>query len=440
MSLSAQSIQTSLNRLKPASHLYIAYSGGVDSHVLLHLCASIKALKDKITAVYVHHGLQIGADAWAGHCETVSEALGVDFLLLQVNATASRGESPEDAARNARYNALKSLLGVDDVLLVAQHREDQLETVLMQLFRGSGLRGLSGMPESMPFGRGVLIRPLLNAAKTAVNEYAKIHQLSWIEDPTNQQCDFDRNYLRNEILPGLRQRWPGIDKTVARSAQHCADAQQLIGEWTGDLFDPAYDPDDQTLDMARLAALTPNQRNWVLRQWFAVLCLKPPRKAVLQAIVEQVLKARDDANPEIQNQGHFIRRYRQKLFCLAAERLQKEPADKVWRAQDSYLQMANGYTLSRVESASGISQRLWQSAKVTVSNRQGGEKIKLRGRGGHYDLKKLYQQAGIPPWERETRPMVYLNGRLAAVAGLWIDEWAWAEDENGCYQLQWTLN
>jgi len=393
-----------------------------------------------MTAVYVHHGLQTHADTWAKHCETISEALAVDFLMLQVNATASRGESPEDAARNARYNALKSLLGVDDVLMVAQHREDQLETVLMQLFRGSGLRGLSGMPENMPFGRGVLIRPLLNAAKTAVNDYAATHQLEWIEDPTNLQCDFDRNYIRNEILPLLRQRWPSIDKTVARSARHCADAQQLLSELTGNLFDLAYDSSDQTLDMATLAGLTSSQRNWVLRQWFDALGLKPPSQAVLQSIVEQVLKAGDDANPEIQNQGHFIRRYRQKLFCLAAERLQKEPADKVWPAQDSHLLMANGYILCRVESASGISQRLWQASEVTVSSRLGGEKIKLRGRSGHYDLKKLYQQAGIPPWERETRPMVYLNGRLAAVAGLWIDEWAWAEDEKGCYQLEWTLD
>jgi tRNA(Ile)-lysidine synthase len=159
----------------------------------------------------------------------------------------------------------------------------------------------------------------------------------------------------------------------------------------------------------------------------------------LQAIVEQVLHARDDATPEIQNQGHFFKRYRQKLFCLNAAGLQRESNEKVWPAQESSLLMANGYTLSRVESASGISQRLWQASQITVSSRQGGEKIKLPGRSGHYDLKKLYQQAGITPWERETRPMVYLNGRLAAVAGLWIDEWAWS-DENGCYQLQWKLD
>jgi tRNA(Ile)-lysidine synthase len=150
-----------------------------------------------------------------------------------------------------------------------------------------------------------------------------------------------------------------------------------------------------------------------------------------------MLHSRDGANPEIQNQGHFIKKYRQKLFCLAAEILQKESDVKVWPAQDNYLLMANGYALTRVESSSGISKRLWHASEVAVSNRQGGEKIKLSGRSGHHDLKKLYQQAGMPPWERETRPLVYLNNRLAAVAGLWIDEWVWAEDVDSCYWLQW---
>jgi len=321
--------------------------------------------------------------------------------------------------------------------MIAQHREDQLETVLLQLFRGSGLRGLSGMPESMPFGQGILLRPLLNIAKVSISDYAETQRLSWIEDPSNRQCDFDRNFMRHEILPLLKQRWPSIDKTVARSAQHCADAQLTLSEWCRLLFDSAFNSGDQTLDLSRLAAMTPNQRNWVLRQWFEVQCLKPPSQAIMRTIIKQMINARNDANPEIQYQGHFIKRYRQKLFCLAAEPVQIEPNAKIWPAQDDYLLMTNGYTLSRVESPSGINKRLWHVAKVTISSRQGGEKIKLAGRSGHHDLKKLYQQAGIPHWERAARPLVYLNGRLAAVAGLWIDEWAWSEDVNGCYQLLW---
>ena len=156
------------------------------------------------------------------------QSLGVDFILLRVNAVASQGESPEEAARNARYTALKSLIGINDVLLVAQHRDDQLETVLLQLFRGSGLRGLSAMPEIMAFGQGLMLRPLLNVSKLAIDDYARAHALIWVDDPSNLSNEYDRNFLRNAVLPLLKQRWPACDKTVARSARHCADAQVVI--------------------------------------------------------------------------------------------------------------------------------------------------------------------------------------------------------------------
>jgi tRNA(Ile)-lysidine synthase len=419
--------------------IYIAYSGGVDSHVLLHLCASNEHLKDKIIAVYVHHGLQKQADIWANHCQKVAEDLSVDFVVLRVNATRIQGESPEEAARNARYNALKKLIGANDMLMLGQHREDQLETILLQLFRGSGLRGLSGMPERMAFGQGILGRPMLNVSKLDILDYAEIHQLNWVEDPSNHQMNFDRNLLRNEILPRLKQRWPSLDTTVSRSAQHCADAQQLISEFVKPLFDLAYDPIDQTLNTTKLTVFTPHQRNWILRQWFETLQLKPPSQAVLQAIVEQMLSVRENSNAEIRHQDHFVKRYRQKIFCLSAETFLREPNSRIWSVKNNDLHLANGYTLSRVESTSGISQELWQNSVVTISNRQGGEQIKLPGRNGHHDLKKLWQEAGIPPWEREVRPLVFLNNQLAAVPGLWIAEWAWTVEEKACYQLKWEL-
>ena len=164
--LSSHSIEAALAQCNNPAHIYIGYSGGVDSHVLLHLCASIASLKDKITAVYVHHGLQAEAESWAKHCKKTAETLGVDFKLLRVNAVASQGESPEEAARNARYTALKSLIGIEDALLVAQHRDDQLETVLLQLFRGSGLRGLSAMPETHGFWSGCTVEAVAECFQT----------------------------------------------------------------------------------------------------------------------------------------------------------------------------------------------------------------------------------------------------------------------------------
>ncbi|NOT12214.1 MAG: tRNA lysidine(34) synthetase TilS [Methylococcaceae bacterium] len=437
--LSTNFIVFFLNRHDPSGRLYVAYSGGVDSHVLLHLC-SLTAFKEKITAVYVHHGLQPEAEAWAMHCEKTAASLGVDFKVLRVNAIASRGESPEEAARNARYSALKAIIEVGDALLLAQHQEDQLETVLLQLFRGSGLRGLSGMPECIAFGQGMMLRPMLQVSKTDIIHYAIKKQLSWVEDLSNQKSDFDRNFLRNEILPLVKQRWPSIDKTVARSARHCADAEQLLNESMQNLFDFAYDTQDRTLNIEKLNGFTANQRNWVLRNWFETLRLKPPSQSVLRAIAVEVLHAREDANPQIQIQGHFIKRYQQKLYCLAAENFQKKPIiAKIWPSHDHSVSM-NGYQLSRIESSSGISKEIWHASVVTVSTRQGGEKIKLPDRKGHHELKKLYQQARIPPWEREVRPLVFLDNRLAAVAELWIAEWAWSESVDNCYQIRREIN
>jgi tRNA(Ile)-lysidine synthase len=431
-----ESLESFLNQSQPLARLYIGFSGGIDSHVLLHLCAEINSIKDKITAVYVHHGLQEQADYWSEHCQMIAEKLGLGFLALTVDAKATKGESPEESARNARYQAFQSLIEVNDVLLIAQHREDQMETVLLQLIRGSGLRGLSGMPEQALFGKGKLLRPLLHVSKLAIIEYAKKYNLHWVEDPSNQEQDFNRNYLRHEILPKLKQRWPSVDRTFARSARHCADAQQIISELLEELFSSVYHPEDQTLNLITLETMPSNRKNWLLRRWFEILGLKPPSQALLQTIIDQAVCARIDANLEIRTQHHCIRRYQNKLFCIVSHKLSNAFISCSWPA-DTKLVTSNGYCLSIRNSSSGICSALWNNSAVTVKTRSGGEKIKLLGRKGHHDLKKLFQEAGIPPWERDIRPLIYLNQRLAAVAGLWIDEWAWSEGPDACYQLKW---
>lgn len=432
--LSSQIIESALDQHKQPRHVYIAYSGGVDSHVLLHLCASIKSLKDKITAVYVHHGLQAEAEVWARHCEKTAEELGVSFLTLRVNAVAAPGESPEEAARNARYTVLKSLMGCDDVLLLAQHREDQLETVLLQLFRGSGLRGLSGMPESMAFGRGVMLRPLFNVAKQEINDYAQSHQLSWVEDPSNQCNDYDRNYLRNAVVPLLKQRWPAIDKTVARSAKHCADAEVLVSEVADELFSAVFDAADKTLCISRLLEHQSHPQQLVIRHWFRRLGLKMPAQAFVGRILSQVVAASKDGNPVLSGQGYDVRRYRDKLYCV--QQVMQEPLqDVVWPAGQSSIKIANDQTLSCVASSAGILREQWQNARVEVRFRRGGEKICLPGRTGHHSLKNLFQEAGIPPWERESFPLIYLNDTLAAVGDKWISAAFYNEKTQACISL-----
>ena len=432
--LSAHSISSALNQSNNLKHIYVGYSGGVDSHVLLHLCTAITDLKDKITAVYVHHGLQLEADAWANHCKNTAERLGVNFIVLNVNAFPSQGESPEEAARNARYNALKSLINAGDVLLVAQHRDDQLETVLLQLFRGSGLQGLSAMPEAILFGQGLMLRPLLNVSKSAINDYAQAHALSWVDDPSNFSNDYDRNFLRNEVLPLIKRRWPACDKTVARSAKHCADAQVLISEQAEKLFLEAYSSIDNTLAISELKKLKVDQQALVIRQWFRICNLKMPAQAFIERLQSEVISAREDADPILSGQGYSVRRYRDKLYCLKIVVPEIIPPI-IWPSGQSSVKFSADQTLCCIASLQGIPLERWQGSTVTVKSRSGGETIAIARRAGRHDLKKLFQEAAIPPWERQFMPLVYIDDKLAAVGDLWISADFYNDKTQDCISI-----
>jgi len=411
-------ISAALAPFSERNRIYIGYSGGVDSHVLLHACAAIPEFKKKITAVYIHHGLQKEADDWAIHCQQISEILGVDFLIKHVDAVATQGESPEEAARNVRYNAFEQLIAANDALLIAQHREDQLETVLLQLFRGSGLKGLAGMPEKMQFGNGWLLRPLLNISKEMINDYATQNQLQWIEDPSNQSSVYDRNFLRQEIIPHLKQRWSSLDKTVARAAKHCAEAQILQHKIVKTEFETVFNTDDETINISKLLTYSLIEQRLILRQWFENLDLKMPSQDFVQRILDDVIAARTDSSPMLAGQSVTIRRYRTKLYAMTHALTGFETC--YWMPENTTLTLSNQQTLTVVLSDCGISREFWHNAKITVRMRQGGEKIALPNRAGHHDLKKLFQEVGIPPWQREIIPLIYLNDKLAAVGNLWM--------------------
>ena len=435
--LDPKPIESLLGRAGDPARIFVAYSGGLDSHVLLHLCHSVPALRARLTAVHVHHGLQEAADAWSLHCKKTAEQWGIGFRELRVNAKAEGRESPEEAGRNARYRALQSLLDHDDVLLVAQHREDQLETVLLQLFRGAGLPGLSAMPDIMTLGQGLLLRPLLHVAKTAIFEYARLHRLHWVEDPSNQSDEFDRNFLRNQVLPLLKQRWPALDKTVSRSARHCAEAQSLIAQVAEDLLDRVLTVDDMTLTISELQRLDRYRQRLVVRQWFASLGLKMPSLAFVSRLLIEVIAAPETADPVLENQGCIIRRYRGRLFCVAASDSEPELDDLVWRKDEAALVLPDGGRLLRVKAEAGIDACLWQTAEIMVKFRRGGEKIGLPGRTGRRSLKNLYQEAGIPPWERRSIPLLYIDGHLAAVADLWVSAEFYKSKNGPCLKLVW---
>ncbi len=436
MKLTPQFIQSQLTDYSSASQVIVGYSGGIDSHVLLHLLANIPELKPKVTAVYVHHGLQACADDWAIHCREIAAGLGVKFQTKTVNAQAKQGESPEAAARNARYQVFQQLMGTGDILVCAQHQQDQLETVLLQLFRGSGLKGLSGMPSAIGFAKGRLLRPLLNIQQETINNYARLHNLNWIEDPSNKDVRFDRNYLRHKVIPLLEQRWPRLDKTVSRVAQHCAEAEQLLAQSVQNDMDRMYDAPTRSLWIPDLLHHTKSVQQLIIREWLSRIGLRMPRLNIIRAIQETLLMTQKSANSVVYHDGHELRVYRQRLYAVLAQALPNLSQVFPWVDKKQPIKLAKNGELFFQESRQGIAQYVWQQAVVEIRYRTGGEKIVLPYRKGHHRLKKLYQESAIAPWLRDALPLIYINGQLAAVADIWISADFFSQNE-ACIQFVW---
>ena len=426
MPLSPAALQNILLRHPPTPRYWIAFSGGMDSHVLLHLCAQLNNRPEnhlEFRAVHVHHGLQAAADAWTEQCATVCRGLNIPLLTLKVDAKAKPGESPEEMARRARYSALRQQLANNDIVLTAQHRDDQAETLLLQLVRGAGLAGLAAMPAFAPLTPGFLMRPLLEFSRDELRAYALANQLHWIEDPSNADTAFDRNFLRSEIIPRLQQRWPGLNKALSRSAQHCAEAQAQLGELGKDLCRAAFIAEDQSLEVSKLLGFSVSDQRLVLREWLRLRGFRMPSQAVLERILREVLPARADKMPLVSWGEGEVRRYRDRLYVLPMLSAFDTTTVMPWDGQSRVELPAGGGVLSAESSVSaGIAEAMWRSGPISIGFRQGGERIRLPGRTGTHELKKLFQEAGVPPWLRERTPLIYLGDELAAVADRWVSE------------------
>ena len=410
-------------RLHSAPAYRVAYSGGLDSHVLLHALVCLRERLDAdIGAVHVNHTLQADADSWEEHCRKVCTDLEVSYESLRVDARAAAGESPEAAARDARYAALAAWLPAGEYLLTAQHQDDQAETLLLQLLRGSGVTGLAAMPVRGELGHGQLLRPLLGVTRRQLQAYAEANGLSWLEDPSNRDMAFDRNFLRARILPLLRERWPSVTALLGRSATHCAEASKLLSQLgEQDLADTRAEQHDR-LSLTRLIKLPPERQRNVLRHWIVQATGVMPSTAVLARILNDVLQSRPDAEPCVRWSEYELRRYRDDLYLLQ-QRPEPDTSQVLqWSLpQPLRLPDAGGVLNATHLTGRGIRASAVESG-VRVGWRRGGERCLPAGRGQHHSLKKLFQERGIPPWERSRIPLIYIGDQLAAVAGLWVCE------------------
>jgi len=422
------------------SSIAIACSGGLDSMVLLHLASNwCREHGVTLSAFHVHHGLSPHADAWLGHVESAARALGAGFEARRVNVD-KRGSGTEAAARKLRYRALGEMCGQHGatLLLTAHHLDDQAETVLLQLLRGSGPAGLSGMdaansaPELLGNPELVMARPLLPLSRTALEAHARDNALSWVEDESNLDPRYARNALRHRVMPALAEAFPGFQQRFARSAAHAQSAQRLLDELAEQ--DLAASLVDDAVDVARVRAMSLDRAYNMLRHWFRVRGLAMPSTAWLVEMVAQLLEARHDAQLLVTHPACHIRRHRDRLHItpkLADLAGMRDPDDEgviekfgesfLWAGEGRLAFPAYGGVLHFEPAETGFDAAWLRTQPLVIDFRKGGERLKLAPNRPTRSLKVHYQAADVPAWERTRLPIVSANGELIYAAGLGMD-------------------
>jgi tRNA(Ile)-lysidine synthase len=402
------------------SQYCVAYSGGMDSHVLLFLLSQLKQNDSalQLRAVHVNHGLQADSERWAEHARIVCEVLEIP-LEIRLAVVDDQSEGPEAAARKARYAEFSEILRPGEHLLLAQHAEDQAETFLLQALRGSGLDGLSGIPRKRRFSVGYIGRPLLACSLESLSIVASTHDLIWIEDPSNLDDKFDRNYLRLNVMPLLKERWPAYAQTLGRSALRSAAASQtLLGLAQQDLAALTIEGTSE-LSIAGLNALPKERAFTALRLFVRQKNLRMPRLQDLMQVMGNLVDARPDSNGIVNVRDYVFRRHKDSLYVLPQQE-DARPFHYTWDAPYEPLTICEtGLTLTlALCHQQGL--QLPPDGSVTVKSRVGGELLRMGEPAFHKSVKKILQESSLPPWVRDTIPLIYSDGRLAAVLGVAI--------------------
>lgn len=390
-----------------AKNIIVAYSGGVDSHVLLHVVAQLRHEfpQHHYLAKHIHHGLNELADKWAVHCQQICSELDFDFQCEKVDVDLDSNDGLEAAAREARYKALMRCAQPNTAILLAQHADDQLETFILQLKRGAGPKGLSAMPIEFEKSNQIcLVRPFLAMDKSAISrkqieQYATAHNLFWVEDGSNSNTRFDRNYLRQSVLPSLTKRWPELSSAVQRSARLCAQQQQLLEEVAEEKLAEMLDSGNR-LNIQKLQQCSVLWQAQILRYWLDTVGASMPSEAVLNEI-QLILLAREDANPVVNWHRWQIRRFQNNLYCLT----------------DFDLQQPENRELKAAEIAELPEDLGWVCTETPAEIKFGGYALKFKPQGEKFSkpIKQWFQHWKIEPWCRQAIPLVFINNELVAI-------------------------
>ncbi len=428
-----------LRTQRPACNkLLIGYSGGLDSHVLLHAIQHLD-LPFSVRAIHINHGLNPAAASWQAHCQSICSALYIPLQAVQVSVPLDDGKSLEAKAREARYKAFAEALHADECLLLAHHQDDQAETLLQRLLRGAGPKGMAAMPLTRSLGTGLLWRPLLEQSRDDLHNYALTNSLRWINDESNSNTRFDRNFLRQIIFPKIAERWPGYRQSLTRSAQLSHEASQLLNELAAIDLALACTEDATQLNAVALQQLSAERQRNLLRFWLASLGFAEPGWHILHRCVSELLPAAPDAEPELIWEAHELRRFRDRLYAVHTPgelqtNLPLQIDRRILAAAEQFDLTNNGALVITAADKGGL--LVPQQGRLEVLYRQGGEKCKLQGRRTR-SLKKILHDAAIPPWLRDRQPLVCLDGKIICIPGVGVCEDYAAKEAGQGLKLVW---
>lgn len=416
-------LRQQLEQHLPAQKAFlIGLSGGVDSVALLSLFAELRNIYPlHLRAVHIHHGLSPNADQWANFCEQLCQKKQIPLIIKKVQITGNQGL--EANARNARYHAISQLIQPTEIFTTAHHLDDQAETFFLALKRGSGVKGLSAMQAVSLRQHFTIFRPLLNISKADLLTYAQQAGLHWVEDESNSDEAFDRNFLRQQILPTLNQRWHGFSQMVKRTSQHCAEQQQLLNELLETELNQRIDLKHKRLDISHFSHFSPLKQRELIRLWLEKCYLPMPSQTQLAELLAQMIGSDNDKNPQFILGEQVIRRYQQQLFITP----NFEPIAPFQSPLiiGKPLQLPNNLgCISRTENAlicefSARSYHLrlanaLQKADLNIQL-QPTSKVKCYGKTQREEMKKIWQKNSVPIWERPRTPLLFVQDELVAV-------------------------
>ncbi len=428
--------------LTPIRHFVVAYSGGLDSQVLLHSLYRLREIDASIhlRAIHVNHNLSPNADEWAKQCEKNCVTWDIPCQVVSVQLDIPVGASLEAAAREKRYEIFSSLLQSSECLVTAHTQTDQAETLLLQLMRGAGVRGLSAMPlQKNISASALLLRPLLTFTRAQLQQYAEHSALTWIEDESNLNLRFDRNYVRHQIFPALTARWPEASKSIAQTAALCSEAELLLNDLADSDLRAIWNQQKNYLMLTLLRQHSPYRQRNILRRWLQLQNVSPPPRKQLLQIQNELLSSRRDAKGCVKWNDMEVRVYQDQLYLLR----QSEKIEDViipWNLCGSVtLPMNIGRLVAEPVQGGGLSARLRHS-EITIRFRQGGESCQPDRRIGKRSLKKLFQEWQVPPWMRDRIPLIFYQEQLIAVVGYCVcNGYIAASDEEGV-RIQQVVN